>query len=129
MPAIRQPLPVVWRDCPLDGCAHGAWENLGLTCRSCNAKVAHVMKRHGMGRRTRQYNPRGEGAQTLAPWMAAVMSMKGESDQMPVDAAVEMIHATPASDRSHFAREIWRLRREHGTAEGERREYTDEVPF
>ncbi|MCI0621588.1 MAG: hypothetical protein L0387_07950 [Acidobacteria bacterium] len=53
------------------------------------------------------------------------MSMKGESDQMPVDAAVEMIHATPAADRSRFAREIWQLRREHGTAGGDK----DEVPF
>lgn len=94
----------------------GSQRNLGLTCRSCNGKVAHVMKRAGIGRRTRQYNPRDEGAQTLAQWMAAVMSMKGESDQMPVDAAVELIHSTPASDRSRFAREIWRLRREHGTA-------------
>jgi len=42
--------------------------------------------------------------------------MKGESDQMPVDEAVEMIHATPLDEGSHFAREIWRLRREHGTA-------------
>jgi hypothetical protein len=39
--------------------------------------------------------------------MAAVLSMKGESDQMNVSDAVEMIHATPASDRSHFPREIW----------------------
>jgi hypothetical protein len=91
-------------------------ENLGPTCRSCNAKVGYVMKRAGIGRRTRQYNPRGEGTQTLGQWMAAVTSMKGEIDQMPVGAAVEMIHATPASDRSHFAREIWRLRREHGNA-------------
>lgn len=105
--------------------SNGAPENLGLSCRSCNAKVAHVMKRAGIGRRTRQYNPRGGGAGSLARWMAAVMSMKGESDQMPVDAAVEMIHATPAADRSRFAREIWQLRREHGTAGGDK----DEVPF
>jgi hypothetical protein len=101
--------------------SNGEQENLGPTCRSCNAKVAHVMKHHGMGRRTRQYNPRStHGAQTLAQWMAAVMSMKGESDQMGVGDAVEMIHATPAIDRSRFAREIWRLRREHGM---------DSVPF
>jgi hypothetical protein len=100
-------------------------QNLGLTCRSCNAKVAHIMKRLGMGRRTRQYNPRGEGgAQSLGQWMAAVMSMKGESDQMPVDAAVEIIHATPAEERSRFARDIWRLRREH--SEGNN---SDEVPI
>jgi hypothetical protein len=47
--------------------------------------------------------------------MAAVMSMKGESDQLNVSDAVAMIHATPASDRSRFAREIWQVRREHGT--------------
>jgi hypothetical protein len=52
--------------------------NLGLTCRSCNARVAHVMKSLGMGRRTRQYNPPGEGAETLAQCLAAVMSMRGD---------------------------------------------------
>ena len=94
----------------------GSQRNLGPTCRSCNAKVAHVMKRAGIGRRTRQYNPHGGsgGAQTLGQWLAAVLSMKGESDQMPVDAAVELIHQTPASARSSFAREIWRLRRAIG---------------
>jgi len=104
--------------------------NLGPTCRSCNAKVAHVMKRHGVGRRTRQYNPRGgsEGAHTLGQWMAAVMSMKGESDQMSISDAVAMIHATPASDRSRYAREIWRIRREHGTGRTDS-EYEDAAPF
>jgi hypothetical protein len=107
--------------------SNGSPTNLGPTCRSCNAKVAHVMKRAGVGRRVRQYNPRSGsgGAQTLGQWMAAVMSMKGESDQMSVSDAVEMIHSTPASDRSHFAREIWRLRREHGRG----RTGNDEIPF
>ena len=45
--------------------SNGAQENLGPTCRSCNAKVAHVMKRHGMGRRTRQYNPRARRSTDL----------------------------------------------------------------
>lgn len=76
-----------------------------------------MMKREGMGRRTKQYNPSSQGALTLSQWLAAVMSTKGESDQMPVDAAVEMIHATPREDRSRFAREVWRLRRAHRTAE------------
>jgi hypothetical protein len=55
--------------------------------------------------------------------------MKVESDQTPVDAAVEMIHATPAEDRSHFAREIWRLRREYGTAGSRSKEYVDKIPL
>ena len=41
--------------------------------------------------------------------------MKGESNQMTVPAAVEMIRATPPARRSEFARQIWALRREHGT--------------
>ena len=108
--------------------SNGAQENLGPTCRSCNARVAHVMKRAGIGRRVVQYNPRSEGAQTLGQWMAAVMSMKGESDQMNVSDAVAMIHATPASDRSQFAREIWQLRQEHGTA-GSGVSFLDDIPF
>jgi hypothetical protein len=103
--------------------SNGETYNLGPTCRSCNTKTGVVMKRLGLGRRVRQYNnPRSEGAYTLGQWLAAVMSMKGESDQMNVSEAVEMIHATPASDRSHFAREIWRLRRERGKHE-------DGIPF
>jgi hypothetical protein len=105
-----------------------AW-NLGLTCRSCNARVAATMKRHGVGRRTKQYNPKGEGARTVAQWMAAVMSMKGESDQMPVDEAVAVIHATPSEDRSAFAREVWSLRRQHGTARRGSQSHSEEIPF
>ena len=56
----------------------------------------------------------------MGQWMASVMSMRGESDQMSVPDAVAMIHATPASDRSRFAREIWRLRREHGVSQSGR---------
>jgi hypothetical protein len=108
--------------------SNGAQENLGPTCRSCNARTAHVMKRAGIGRRTRQYNPRGEGAQTLGQWMAAVLSMRGQSDQMPVGAAVEMIHQTPASTRSRFAKQIWEIRRERGTG-GRRTQSSDEIPF
>jgi hypothetical protein len=103
-------------------------ENLIWTCRSCNAKTANVMKRHGIGRRTRQYNPRSQGAQTLGQWMAGVMSMRGESDQMPVDAAVEMIHQTPPSTRSRFAKQIWEIRRERGTG-GRSIQSSDEIPF
>jgi len=77
--------------------------------------MAHVFKRAGLGRRTRQYNAASDGAQTLAQWLTAVMSMKGESDEMSVPAAVEMIHATPPFRRSAFAREIWQRRRARGT--------------
>ncbi len=41
--------------------------------------------------------------------------VSGISDAMPVAAAVELIQATPLEQRSHFAKQIWTLRRNHGT--------------
>lgn len=89
--------------------------NLAWACRSCNTLIGVVMKRAGLGIRTRQLNPAREGARTLAQWVTAVLSMKGESDAMDPAAAVEIIHATPPARRSAFAEEIWRIRRAHGT--------------
>ena len=84
------------------------------------------MKRAGLGRRTRQFNPAAEGARSVGQWLTAVMSMKGESDAMTVPAAVEMIRATPAERRSQFAEEIWRKRRTHwGAQTGS----SDSIPF
>jgi hypothetical protein len=76
-----------------------------------------------LGRRTRQLNPASEGAKTLGQWLTAITSMKGESDKMSVSDAVAMIHATPPEARSRFGREIWKLRRAHGT------DRSGEVPF
>jgi len=98
--------------------------NLMWTCRSCNVLCGNALRRAGVGMKTRQYNPQSQGATTLGQWLAAVTSMKGNSDAMSVDAAVAMIHATPPEARSGFAKEIWSLRRAHGT---DRR--SGEVPF
>lgn len=87
--------------------------NLMYGCRSCNVKAANTMRRAGLGTITRQYNP-SEGAQTLAQWVTAVLSMKGESDQMTPGQAVDIIRATPHSRRSTFARQIWQRRRRSG---------------
>jgi hypothetical protein len=56
-------------------------------------------------------------------WMAAVESMKGESDQMSVADAVALVRATPDWQRSAFAQEIWQRRCQHGT------DKWGEVPF
>jgi len=85
---------------------------------------ANALRRAGIGRKTRQYNPASTGATTLGQWLTAVTSIKGESSDMAVQDAVAMIHATPPEARSRFAKEIWRLRRAHGT---DRR--AGEVPF
>ena len=71
---------------------------------------ANTLRAAGLGRPTRQFNPAG-GARSLGQWLAAVMSMKGESDQMTVPAAVETIRATPPERRSDFAAQIWERRR------------------
>lgn len=94
---------------------HGEPENLFWTCRRCNVLTAIHFKRHRVGRPTNQYNPAPAGAQTLGQWIAAVMSMKGEADQMKLKDAIAMIRATPAADRSSFAKQIWNLRRKRGT--------------
>ena len=89
--------------------------NLVWADRGCNTKIGIVLKRAGIGRRTRQLNPSAEGATTLAQWVTAVTSMKGESDAMDPAAAIEIIHATPPDVRSRFAKQIWRIRRQRGT--------------
>ena len=96
----------------------GTLYNLAWACRPCNVRIANVMRRAGIGRLTRQYNPARKGAQTLNEWLTAVMSMKGESDAMTVPAAVELIRATPPDRRSEFASEIWSRRRQRGTDKG-----------
>jgi len=82
------------------------------------------MRAAGVGRKTHQYNP-VDGAKSVAQWVTAVMSMKGESDAMPVSEAVEIIRATPQRKRSEYAREIWSRRRKHNSAE---RHWMDRLP-
>lgn len=61
-------------------------------------------------RQARLFNP----ARSLGQWVVAVTSMKG-SGPMKLADAVEMVRSTSPAKRSEFAREIWRLRRSHGT--------------
>lgn len=99
-------------------------ENLFWTCRSCNVLSGNTMRNAGIGRKTRQYNPRGEGARSMAQWVTAVAAMKGESDDMSVEDAVDMIRHTSQEKRSQYAGEIWsRRKRRYG------RSGREEVPF
>jgi hypothetical protein len=87
-------------------------------CAMCGAtdqiEIDHVdgFEEHGEGRLTRQYNP--GGARSLQQWAAAVTSLHGHGE-MSLPDAVALVHATPAADRSRFAKQIWSLRRRHGT--------------
>jgi hypothetical protein len=89
--------------------------NLMWACRSCNTKKGIAFRNAGAGRRTKQFNPQQHGAQNLAQWVIAVMTLRGESNQMSLGDAIALVHATPQSRRSEFAREIWEHRRARGT--------------
>lgn len=94
--------------------SHGEPENLIWTCKSCNAKAAHLMKNAGIGRRVVQRNKsRGGGSRRgqLKAYGDAIKVMRGEFDGN-VAAAVATIHATPASIRSEYTSRSWPTRRQ-----------------
>jgi len=94
---------------------NNAPENKMWACRSCNTRKGVALQKAGLGRRTVQYNPAGEGARSLGQWVIAVMSAKGMSDQMSVRDAVSMIRNTSPRKRSEYAQEIWERRRQRGS--------------
>ena len=47
-----------------------------------------------------------------------MFAIKGETGNMTVAEAVDMIRATPVDRRSSFAKEIWSLRRQHYGVKG-----------
>src|SRR5579885_3231021 len=82
--------------------------NLRWLCKSCNNREGLRMAKAGKGRRTRQYN---SGAKSLGAYVAAASKHRRGT----WDAGGKVIHDTPKSKRSEFAREIWALRRQLGT--------------
>jgi hypothetical protein len=91
-------------------------KNLIGACHACNTQIGFLLKRHNIGRRVDlEYNPPAQPARNLAQWMMAVKSMHGESNDMTPRQAIAMIRATSPNRRSHFADDIWKLRRARGT--------------
>jgi hypothetical protein len=93
----------------------GAAKNLLFACKSCNAKKAALMKRHGLGKLTRQYNPvgskrRGSRRDQLEAFGQAIKVMRGQFDG-DVSAAVATIRATPENIRSEYTSRTWAARR------------------
>jgi hypothetical protein len=89
-------------------------ENLAYACRPCNTKKGAHYARLGAGRRTRQYNPRraagGRGLRSVAQFIKAISTIKGETSQMDLFDAQEMLHNTPPNVRSQYAREANAIR-------------------
>jgi len=103
-------------------------ENLTWSCRSCNTRKGLHFRNAGFGRPTRQFNPHDQGARNLHQWVDAVMTLSGRGGTMKLADAIAMVHATPHEQRSEFARRIWEIRRQRGTARSAK-SAKDEVPF
>jgi len=103
-------------------------ENLAWTCRSCNQKVAAVMKKAGVGRRTHQYNAgrKRKGATDYREYAQALGILDGSAIGNVAD-AVALIHATPKGRRSEFQKDIWTVRKERYGPSG--RKDGGAVPF
>jgi hypothetical protein len=84
--------------------------NLVWNCRSCNTRLGHIFKTLGIGRRTRQYNPGTQGAQSSEQYALAITAKDHGNLFMTAEAARDIIHATPPEDRSYYARRLWRVR-------------------
>jgi hypothetical protein len=105
-------------------------ENLMWSCKTCNAIVAAVVKRAGLGRRVNQYNP---GKQSRASQMRdygnAIKVMRGDFEG-DVAAAMATIRATPRAIRSAYTSRAWPVRRQMYGQSGRRQgKLFDDVPF
>jgi len=99
--------------------SNGSQENLSWCCRRCNAVISRVLRHADIGRVTCQYNPPGDGATNLGTWINAVLSLRGQpGGDMNVADAVAIVQATPPTQRSKFAKEIWRIRKSRHGASG-----------
>ena len=87
-------------------------ENLAWSCRSCNQKVAAAMKKAGVGRRTKQYNPlRRSGISDWREFAEALAITRGDAIG-DLQQAIQRIHDTPMSRRSELQQDIWRRRKQ-----------------
>lgn len=105
-------------------------ENLAWTCRSCNQRVAAVLRAAGIGRTTNQYNAAGrrrrKGATDWREFAQALGILDGSAigDK---DQAIALLKETPMSRRSEFQRDIWQVRKERYGPSG--RKDGGSVPF
>lgn len=85
--------------------------NLAYACKSCNAAIAVIHKKQGIGRRVHQYNP-GEitGAKSMKEYAFLVKVMRGieRGDRSKAHARVL---ATPAYMRSPYTKGTWAIRK------------------
>lgn len=98
--------------------------NLAWACRPCNAAKGAAYARLGKGIRTNQRNPRqGDTFQSYISDMKTARSDMSSTAQK--DAAWKRILSRSKATRSDYARQLYQLRRERGTAPAAR----EAIPF
>jgi hypothetical protein len=109
-------------------------ENLVWACKSCNGKVGHTLRKHGIGRLTKQYNP-GKGrprsrSAAMAEYGAAIKVMRGQFEG-DVAKAVATIRSTPPDVRSAYTSRTWSTRKQIYGPSGRQSklDFSDSVPF
>jgi hypothetical protein len=88
-------------------------DNLGWSCRRCNVAVGNRLRKAGLGRLTRQFNParrQGTRKAIMDEYAAAIKVMRGQFDG-DVARAVATIRATPPDIRSAYTRRTWSTRK------------------
>lgn len=110
----------------------GAPDNLMWLCRGCNTAKAARMRAVGIGKLTRQYNPKkgGGGSRTaqLAAYGAAIKVMRGQFEG-DIGKALQTIRSTSPDLRSAYTARTWPIRRQVYGRSGRQGGLFDEVPF
>jgi hypothetical protein len=110
----------------------GSADNLMWACKSCNGKVGHKMRKNGIGKLTRQYNPpraRGGRREQMKAYGDAIKVMRGDFDG-DVGRAVATIRSTPRDIRSAFTARSWPVRKQkYGPSGRQMRLGFSDVPF
>lgn len=96
-------------------------------CRSCNTRLGRWMKRVGIGKRTRQYNP-GKAIPDYSHYMWSIGVARGVI-QGDADQAWADILATDPELRSRWTRESWGARKAIYGPRGGEVGRPAEVPF
>lgn len=111
----------------------GDRQNLMWLCKRCNTDKGIAMKRAGLGKLTRQFNPRARGSGSRKAQMKAygdaikVMRGKFEGD---VGAAMATIRRTSAELRSAYTSRTWPVRKQIYGPSGRQEKFSfGEVPF
>jgi hypothetical protein len=85
-------------------------QDLMWACRSCNQKVGGWMRKAGIGKLTRQFNPGMARKEIMREYGNAIKVMRGEFEG-DIGAAVATIRATPRDIRSAYTSRTWPTRR------------------